>query len=154
MNNTIKILFLSVILITTEILSQQVSLPYLRQVEIRSAVRFDPTREIYSYSYSVKNGATSSGEIDWFEIDVNRDSISSTALDTVGLQFKNSRIENTYRRMYAEISNSVIPIGFPSLPQYVDGALTLRGTAMLMAKVIKQGEEIKGFIMSSKGLPG
>ena len=153
MNNTIKMLFLLVNFFTTEMLSQQPSLPYLRQVEIKCAVRFDPIKKIYFYSYSVRNGVTSNGEIGSFKIDVSRDSISAVALDNIGLLFVDIAMENIYKRMYTEISNSVVPIGFPSLPQYGDGSLSWDGMAVLTGGPFKPGQERHGFVMSSKGLP-
>jgi hypothetical protein len=154
MSNISKILFVLIILSTVIVNAQQIPLPYLRKVDMKAVVEFDPTKIIYFYSYSIKNGTENTAGLDRFEIDVSRDSISTAILSDIGLQFVDTIIENAYKRMYAEISNSIVPIGFPSLPQYGNGALTIRKTAELYAKVIKQGEEINGFVMSSRGLPG
>jgi len=152
MKTSTRIFLILLLLRITEAKAQQTTLPYLREVRIKSTIGFDPVKGIYSYSYSIRNGETSNGAIDWFEIDVSRDTLSEV-LNDIDLQFKNSRIEDAYRRMYSRIVNRVVPISFPNLPQYGDGALSIMGTAVLSATVIQSGQEAHGFVVSSKGIP-
>jgi hypothetical protein len=140
------------IIIPIRALAQEHPLPFLRDVVVRSSVRFDPTSEIYSYFYTVKNGASNEGRLISFEIDVSRDT-SGALLDDMGLRFKNTRIEDAYRAFAARLGDQIVPISFPSLPKYCDAGLTIRRTADFFGPLIQQGQEVDGFILSSKGVP-
>jgi len=119
---------------------------------MKCAVTFDTLKGIYTYYYSLRNGVSSNVGVQWFEIDVRRNP-NSIFLDSIGLPFMNSRIQNAYRRTNSSTLNASIPLSFPSLPQYGDGGLTENETAILSAGQIKPGEEKHGFALSSKGLP-
>jgi len=150
--NKILIILLLTVFFLQQLLTQQAELPYLTQVEMKCAVTFDTLKGIYTYYYSLRNGVSSNVGVQWFEIDVRRNP-KSIFLDSIGLQFKNSRIQNAYRRTNSRTLNASIPISFPSLPLYGDGGLTENETAILSAGQIKPGGERDGFVLSSKGLP-
>jgi hypothetical protein len=154
MKNIFRILILLLISLALEANAQQKPLPFLRDVTLKSNVEFNAPKGIYSYSYSIKNGASNTGELDDFEIDVRRDSLSTIVLDNIGLQFEDTLLEKWYMRKSTEVLKSTVPLSFPSLPPYGEATLTIRGTVRLMAKVIRQGQEVRGFVISSKGLPG
>ncbi len=147
--------FLLVISLVTniKILAQQIPLPFLRDVTIKSSTRVDPSTGIYFYTYTVQNGTRSVGKLISFEIDISRDSLS-VLLDDSGLQFKNSRLEDAYRRIATRLGNQIIPVSFPSLPTFCDAGITVRRTVDFFRPLIRQGQQVTGYVLSSRGIPG
>jgi hypothetical protein len=133
--------------------AQERTLPFLRDVKTDVVLTFDPATRIYEYVYSVANGASSIGDLDWFEIDIKRDSVS-VELDSEGLRFSSARIERSYRRTIAKLLQKTVPVSFPSLPRFGDALLSTNGNVAFSAKAAKPGERLSGLVMASKGLPG
>jgi hypothetical protein len=137
---------------TSILLTQQPSLPYLRDVSLTAKIVFDATREIYSYTYTIQNASTNPGKIISFEIDISRNP-NSIILSDSGLQFKNTRIEDAYKRLAVRLGGQIIPVSFPSSPMYCDPGLTVRRTVDFFRPLIPQGQQVGGFVLSSRGLP-
>ncbi len=138
--------------ISTMISKAQINLPYLNSVELKCTIELDTAIDVFYFKYSIRNDKENKGSIDWFEIDVSQDSLA-LKLDDKLLTFKNERIETSYRTAYSKMIGRVVPIGFPLLPKFGEATLSVRGTAVLSASVVKPGGEMGGFIISSRGFP-
>ena len=154
MKKSTHYLWLLVILPSTlAVFSQQPPLPFLRNVLVTSSVSLDRVSGIYTYRYTIENGLISAGRIISFEIDISRDS-SGALLDSSGLQFRNARLEATYRQAVAGLGDQVIPVSFPSLPMYCDAGVTFRRTIDFFRPLIDAGQRVSGYVVNSRGVPG
>lgn len=130
--------------------------PYLRKVPIVAQTTFDNSYQMYYYSYSLYNDSANCGNIETFEIDISRDSLSSD-IDTIGLRFAGSDyFENDFRDSYPKLASHIVPVGFSNLPSgwqpiwgiYPEASLSL------YKQEFKPGSKVKGITLMSKGLPG
>ena len=133
--------------------AQDKALPFLRDVRARVVVTYDSKIRAYEYTFSIANEVSSIGDLDWFEIHISRDSLS-VALDSVGLPFCSTRIERSYRRAMDKLFPSTVSISFSSLPRFGDALLSSYGTVAFSAKLLRPGEQLSGFVMTSRGVPG
>ena len=125
----------------------------LGAVSILVRVMYDPRTRIYSYKYTVANPATSTGSIDWYEVDISRPR-ETASLDMDGLIIEDSAPTVMVDLDYSEQESLVTAVGFPSVPRgwTVDISRGLR-TIWYGEPMILPGKRLSGFIMQSKGLP-
>jgi len=151
--NSLYFLIMMSLMTGTDAIAQKGPLPFLRDVLVKCSTQVDPRTGIYSYIYTVRNGATSKGKVISVEIDISRDS-AGALLGSLGLHFKNARVEDTYRRIAAKLGDQIIPVSFPDLPTYCDAGITVRRTVDFFGPLLRQGQEVAGFTLSSRGTPG
>ena len=110
---------------------------------------------MYFYTYDLYNDSANRGNIETFQIDITRDSLSSD-IDTIGLRFAGSDyFENDFRGSYPKLASRIVPTGFPSLPSgwqpmwgiYPEASLSLYD------KEFEPGSTVNGITLMSKGLP-
>ncbi|MGI0015221.1 MAG: hypothetical protein ACREBU_17540, partial [Nitrososphaera sp.] len=157
MNKKTILLFLVTALLmsgTDKVRGQQ--LPYLNSISVTATVAFDQQTSIYTYRYLISNGSSSQGAVAAFDLVITR-SFLSVNFDTTGLKFKRPWMEDSFRNIYPVLANRIIPVGFPSTPAYWSGLLGNAGIASFFGdgrNDILPGQNLDGFIMASKGLPG
>lgn len=128
------------------------NLPFLHKVEIEAQIQYDATNQVFLYSYVVRNDVSSIGKINRLKVDISRDP-TSVQLDTVGLIFKNSFLQQSFQRNYPRLAGRVLPVGFPTLPQYWIGLLTDSGEVSFSGQYVPPGDSVSGLTLSCKGLP-
>jgi hypothetical protein len=89
--------------------------PKLNNVTTNAQVSYDPSTQMYTYVYKLKNDQGNTGKIDAFRIDISRDS-NSIMYDTVGLRFSDALYATWFQEDYAELASRVVSVGFPALP--------------------------------------
>ncbi|HCV43555.1 MAG TPA: hypothetical protein DGH68_08735 [Bacteroidetes bacterium] len=142
------------IILTSEITFSQ-NLPYLHTLTIRATSTFENATQMYFYSYSLSNDQNNNGNVWVFEVDISRDA-NSIAFDTSGLIFATSWMESAFRRHYPSLSSRIIPVGFPSLPQFWGGAVSSNLTGGFDKDTLMPapGQSVSGLVLMSRGLPG
>ena len=133
--------------------SQEQPLPFLRDVSLNCSVYREPSSGIFTYTFAARNGVSSEGKIIAFEIDVSRDS-NGVNYGSEGLLFKNTRIAEAYSRLAGDLGDQIVPVSFPSLPLYSDAGITVRKTVNFFGPLIQPGQEVTGFVLASRGIPG
>ena len=128
--------------------------PFLHRVLVNGQARLT-SDGIHEYTYSLFNEPINKGNIWVFEIDISlgRDAIR---LDTVGLRFHSSFEERLFRRNYPPRAQSIVPVGFPFLPELWTGGFSNNLTASFGTHKMlpSPGQKVTGITMTSKGLPG
>jgi len=129
--------------------------PYLRNVPVVAHATMDKSHQMYFYTYDLHNDSANRGNIETFQLDISRDSLSSD-IDTIGLRFAGSDyFENDFRGSYPKLASRIVPIGFSSLPSgwqpiwgiYPEVSLNLYD------KQFEPGSTVNGLTLMSKGLP-
>lgn len=152
MKKVISILFIIVFGVMGFVNAQSRQLPFLEDTEVQPKVELD-SNGLYQYSYTLKNGGQSNGDIFSFEIDIKTDP-SKVSYDTTGLLFKNKNLRQRFERLYSTLADSIIPVGFSNVPTWWMAGLTVDKTASFGGSLVKPGETQSGFELNSKGLPG
>src|SRR3972149_11604503 len=91
--------------------------PFLRDVLVNARVSKSTNDGMLFYGYALRNGISSDGSIQEFDLDISRP-MNSAMLDTIGLRFKGTFSEEHFRSRYSELGQKIIPVSAPSLPQY------------------------------------
>src|SRR5713101_9809870 len=138
-------------LISNAALAQTVDM--LGQVSVSVKVTHSAKPGVYSFSYNLTNPRTSTGQIDWFEVDISRAS-GTAPLDMNGTLEGESETAIMVDMDYAEQESLVTAVGFPSHPRGWNIAIS-RGLRSVWSgrPTILPGESLSGFIIQSKGLP-
>ncbi|HUI10682.1 MAG TPA: hypothetical protein VL221_10170 [Bacteroidota bacterium] len=133
-------------------------LPTLHKVNVEAAVSRDSSTGIYYYDYSLTNDKANRGEIEELSIVIWRDSASTIAFDTSGLQFAGRRFaEESFRNDFAHLGPWIVPVGFARMPS---GWIPWSGGNRPYASTskdrdfIKPGQGVDGIVIMSRGLPG
>jgi hypothetical protein len=137
--------------------------PVLKEVELSSSVSLNAETGIYTYGYTLKNGALSTGCLSRLEIDIVKPS-DSVELSDYGLKDYPRYIHRNVRDLAG--AKEIIPVAFPDLPRRnlpQVGEVTIwdagiaRGVAARwgasLEQVIPPSEEISGFILITYGIP-
>ncbi len=131
--------------------------PRLSIVKVTVQVSLDTTKQMYFYSYKLKNDQNNNGSISKFRIDISRDS-NTVAFDTTGLQFANPFIETLFRMEYHSLAPRIVPVGFPNIPSiYWDAGIAPHFMAASFdneTTFVASGDSISGLVLMSKALPG
>ncbi len=130
-------------------------LPYLRRLTINSQTSLDTVTQMFFYSYSLSNDSNNRGNIWVFEIDISL-TPNSVSFDTAGLRFAKSFMESGFRRHYPKLASRIVPVGFPVVPRFWDGALSNNLTASFGVDSLlpRPGQSVNGLVIMSHGLPG
>ncbi len=136
--------------------SQSPVYPNLYKVQIITTVSYDSSAYMYYYSYKLNNDLNNKGNLQEFEIDISRAN-NTISLDTIGLRFAGSGfMERMFRQDFPPRQQSVVPVGFPTVPNiHWTATLNNRPTALIFANsfFVKPGNSIEGIVIMSKGLP-
>lgn len=152
MKKLISILFIILFGAVGFVNAQSQQLPFLEGTEVQPKIELG-SNGLYQYSYALKNGSQSSGDIFSFEIDIKRGP-SKVSYDTTGLIFKNQSLRQRFERLYSTLADSIVPVGFLNVPTWWIAGLTVDKTASFGGSIINPGETQSGFVLNSKGLPG
>jgi hypothetical protein len=110
--------------------SQNPNFPYLRPPTLRCQVAFDPSRELFTYTYRLTNNTQSTGGVDWFEVDIARHNRQSAgrvdAYNNPEIQSQSDYLED----MSDERKDLVVPVAFRAAPPSWDAAIALGGYFM------------------------
>ena len=135
---------------------QRLPLPYLKEVPVECITSYERNQQMFYYTYNVANGVSSIGNIGTINIDVS-ETTNAVEYDTVGLRFRNDGFtEQIFRNDYPSVQGKIVPVGFPSSPEFWDGGISLSLEAGFDGDTlfIDPGHSLGGFVMMSKGLPG
>ena len=157
---TLGILIL--ILLTTSIDAEQVGrlpVPILKNVQVQAQAAYDPTTGLYTYSYTITNPSTNTGEIWDIEIDITKPPGNSYP-SSYGLTIPFGVRTRTFDEVLAIGRDAVpmVPVGM-LLPKGWEGDLGDRGVAGFTSfneiggTKILPGETRSGFNLISYGLP-
>ncbi len=132
--------------------------PFLYHVSCACRVTFDNVSSMYYYSYTLHNDAGNKGDIWALDIDISRNG-QSASYDTVGLRFATysgtDLFERWFRRRYPSRASSILPVGFPNVPQNWTAILRNQSVSFSADTLYpKPGEEVSGFVLMSKAPPG
>lgn len=124
------------------------------QIEFKVEVRFHPKRHVFLYNYGIVNKPQSTGKVGVFRIDISRPP-GGPPLDGTGL-LNNPAVyfKEGYEAHYAKLGDTAVPVAFENAPADWDGNIALQKKASLIGGLLKPGEDLRGFILSSKVLPG
>ncbi len=134
--------------------------PWIYKVDSKCFVDYNQITKMFYYNYEFFNRPENKGNIWIINIDISK-STHSVSNDTIGLVFESKYTEQTFRRNYPKLVNSVIAVGFPKVPEPV-----LNWTADITPQLnacyafssdsmkISPGTYIKDIVMMSKALPG
>lgn len=135
--------------------SQSKPLPFIKSAQVQCVVTFNSQTKLYEYHYQIINGSTSEGNITDFEIDILRKP-GSVTFDTTNLRFATRFIENSFRRHFPLLADSIVSVGFPSVPAFWTAMLSDRGRASFDGddrNDIKPGKSLENYVISSSGFP-
>lgn len=139
-------------------------IPVLKDVQVSATAAYDSTTSWYTYSYSVSNPASNTGEIWMMKVDITDQHGSIQILDSSGLTipFGQSPISfddmlNKLQSLNLPAGTSVIPIG-QRAPGGWSGGFGRDGSAIFAnqgmgASNIFPGSSLNGFAIVSSGLP-
>lgn len=135
--------------------SLSIDYPFLKKVYIEVNVSYSIPETMLYYLYKLNNDTSSVGSILAFELDISRPP-SSANLDTTGLHFKGTFMEGHFRRRYVGLSNTIVPVGLPSLPRFWLGGFTNNLTLSISNDTIfvGPGQSVDSLLLMSRGLPG
>lgn len=164
MNNTLRIIigFLIFIGLTaTSVRAQQIGqlpIPVFQNVQIQSQVAFDAGAGLYTYSYTISNPASNTGEIWSIDIDITQPT-NSVNLSSQGLTIGGDRIVVTFAEKIVDFKGSnvpMVPVGISAAGGWA-GGIGRRGVAGFSsgdaATNILPGQTQSGFEFITRGLP-
>ena len=136
--------------------SQLLVYPFLYRIQVNTEVSYDSLNKMFFYAYKLFNDPNNNGNLQEFEIDISRGA-NTISLDTVGLRFTGSGfMERMFRQDFPSRSQSVVPVGFPTIPNiHWTATLNNRPTALIFTNsfFVKPGNGIEGIVIMCKGLP-
>ena len=132
--------------------------PFLWKIEIDANVTYDSLTSMFYYDYAMTNDPKNRGEVEKFTLIIWRDSASTVAYDTSGLQFAGDTFsENTFRKDFQYLGSWIVPVGIVSLPEGWEGWEFGRQPELEVHKYaafLKPGQSVAGIDLMSRGLPG
>jgi len=135
--------------------------PRLSNVVVRSFVAQDGATKIFTYSYSITNGATSTGCIDRFQMDIIAPP-DGIELSNVGLVDYPRYVDRSALQFHPQLR--IIPVAIPKLPTFRGfssawfAGFSVRGIVDWVRAIkrfqLEPGATIDSLIMTSHGIPG
>jgi len=126
----------------------------LKDVRITTVVLYDSSSKIYTFEYTVSNSLSNSLSIHALDIDVRLPE-DSESLFSEGLDNGASYLRYTSGRALSE--TPMVPVGMPSAPYDWIYGLSVNGEAgwgSSEESIVKPGEVLDGFVLTSYGIPG
>lgn len=146
-------MILIIFLLGTSFIASQ-EFPRIKKAEIACKVNFVKRTSLFFYRYILKNDISSSGELFSFDIDASIQ--NSKVIDTVGLEFANHLLRNTFRRNYSYCIGKIIPFGVSSVPNILTvGSMSLEPSEIHFSLFPSRrpGETVDSLEINSVGLP-
>jgi hypothetical protein len=146
----------------------QMPVPTLKDVQVVSSVTYDSATKLYTYSYTVSNGAASTGAIFGLDVDMASPGTDTFSSDLVAsLIFNVSEFEDIKNPTFNEQKKSLEPLKLPpsdflvpfglSVPHGWTGDLTVDGYASFGSGSdsdnVQPGGTLSGFQLISPGAP-
>jgi hypothetical protein len=134
--------------------------PVFRDIQVQSQTAFDAGTQLYTYSYTVINPASNTGNLRAIHVDITR-SMDSVQFSGDGLTIQLGPRTLTYSEYVSRILARLNPppmvaVGI-QVPSGWTGALGARGFAAFAAlkvdKALAPGQQMSGFALISSGLP-
>lgn len=159
----IFILVISIVLaFSNYILAQDdgliIPVPVFKAAAVQSEAAYNSTTGLYTYSYTITNPATNTGEIGSIDIDI-RQPRDGTVLSSAGLTIPHGFITNSFDESVADFKGNfapMVPVG-SAVPPGWGGGVGARGFAGFSSRTgfpkILPGETKGGFQLISRGLP-
>ncbi|MBI3753905.1 MAG: hypothetical protein HY266_07700 [Deltaproteobacteria bacterium] len=150
--------FIMVVLLIKLAIAEQVGLmpvPIFTYAKVESQVAYDSATGLYTYSYTITNPATNTGEIIHIDIDITRPS-NSVTLSSEGLTIPIGKKIKTFDEVIAMTNNPKLSLSLVPVGELVPSGWT-GGLAQFGSKTggdrITPGETQSGFEIISRGLP-
>ncbi len=130
-------------------------LPVLKNVQVKTRVTHDASG-IFRYFYEITNSESNTGEIWLVNIDITRPA-GGIELSSEGITNGPRFLRHSSEIAVSRIGVPLVPVGLFSPPNWTSG-ITVRGTAGWGSSddpfMIRPGQSLSGFEMTSRGLPG
>ncbi len=132
----------------------------LKNIKVGCSISFDSVKGIYTYGYKLMNPSTNDGQISSMKITIGTNSQSDAVLSSDGLTQCAKYSEDASRRALQKAPS--VPVG-STAPKYwscnyaqIDkGSLGMfRWGAAKSAGLIKPGQSLDGYALTSYGIPG
>jgi hypothetical protein len=137
-----------------------IDLPKISGLEIRAAVIRNASTGVYTYNYTVKNGANSTGCLWSLDVDITKPPNTIT-LSEEGLTDAKG-VDKSVLHSQEFSPPSMVPVGFPSHPKVEGvqawiGGVTIKGRAIwgpaFNRSLLEPSEVLNDIILTSYGLP-